>query len=45
RRVVVVINDRGPFVKDRIIDVSFAAAKKLELLKTGTARVKLKILN
>ena len=33
------INDRGPFVRGRIIDLSYAAAKELGLLEPGTARV------
>ena len=37
--VEVVINDRGPHSKNRIIDVSGAAAKKLGLVDSGTARV------
>ncbi|MBL7995430.1 septal ring lytic transglycosylase RlpA family protein [bacterium] len=37
------INDRGPFVKDRIIDVSLAAAKELDMLGTGTAEVRVDI--
>ena len=37
---VVRINDRGPFIPGRIIDLSYAAAKKLKMLKKGTARVK-----
>ena len=41
RHVVVRINDRGPFVKGRIIDLSYAAAKKLGMLKTGTAPVRI----
>jgi rare lipoprotein A len=41
RSVVVKINDRGPFVKGRIIDLSYAAAKKLGMLKKGTALVKI----
>jgi rare lipoprotein A len=39
RSVVVRINDRGPFSKGRIIDVSRAAAKKLGMIGTGVARV------
>jgi rare lipoprotein A len=39
RSVVVRVNDRGPFHKGRIIDLSWAAAKKLGLDKTGTAPV------
>jgi rare lipoprotein A len=38
--VVVRINDRGPFVKGRIIDVSKAAASSLGMLGSGTARVR-----
>lgn len=39
REVIVKINDRGPFVKDRLIDLSYAAAKKLGIHATGTAKV------
>ncbi len=39
--VVVRINDRGPFIKGRIIDLSRAAAKRLNLIETGTAPVRL----
>ena len=42
--VVVRINDRGPFKDNRIIDVSLAAAKALELIGTGTAPVRLEVL-
>jgi len=41
KSVVVRINDRGPFVKNRIIDLSYTAGKKIGLDKTGTAPVKL----
>ncbi|KJH79311.1 septal ring lytic transglycosylase RlpA family protein [Pseudomonas sp. KSR10] len=40
KTVVLRVNDRGPFYSDRIIDLSFAAAKKLGYAETGTARVK-----
>jgi peptidoglycan lytic transglycosylase len=40
RAVVVRINDRGPFAKDRIIDVSKAAAKALGMVKDGVANVR-----
>ena len=43
-RVVVRINDRGPFIKDRIIDLSRRAAERLGIIDTGTAQVGLKIL-
>ena len=41
RSVVVRINDRGPFTKGRIIDLSYAAAKKIGMLEDGIARVRL----
>jgi rare lipoprotein A len=41
KSVIVRINDRGPFVRGRIIDLSYAAGKKLGLDITGTAPVKL----
>ncbi len=39
RSVILRINDRGPFTKDRILDMSKAAAKKLGIIETGTATV------
>jgi rare lipoprotein A len=39
RQVIVKINDRGPFHENRIIDLSYAAAKKLAILGTGTGLV------
>lgn len=39
KTVIVKVNDRGPFVSNRLLDLSYAAAKKLDMLKTGTARV------
>lgn len=44
RSVVVRINDRGPFVEDRLIDVSSGAAKHLGMIQSGTARVMLELL-
>lgn len=41
-RAVVRVNDRGPFAGNRIIDVSYAAAKKLGMLGTGTAPVEIR---
>ncbi|GGA78654.1 hypothetical protein GCM10011369_20720 [Neiella marina] len=41
QQVVVRVNDRGPFHRGRIIDLSYAAAHKLGMLKTGTAAVKI----
>ena len=44
RKVVVRINDRGPFVGDRIIDLSYTAAAKLDMLLAGTAPVEIRVL-
>jgi rare lipoprotein A len=44
KSAVVRINDRGPFVKGRIIDLSFAAANKLEMSETGVAPVRITVL-
>ena len=41
--VVVRINDRGPFKEDRIIDLSYGAAKKLGMIPTGTTQVRLEV--
>ena len=43
--VVVTINDRGPHSKKRIIDLSLAAAKRLDLVKAGVGSVRLETLN
>jgi len=44
RQVTVRINDRGPFLKDRIIDLSYAAAKMLDMVGPGTARVRIEVI-
>jgi rare lipoprotein A len=44
KSTVVRINDRGPFVKNRIIDCSYVAGKRLGLDKSGIAKVKLEVL-
>lgn len=44
RSVRVRINDRGPYVKHRILDVTWAAAKQLDMLGDGTAKVELRVL-
>lgn len=41
---VVRVNDRGPFTKGRIIDLSFEAARRLDMISEGTARVELTVL-
>jgi rare lipoprotein A len=45
RKVVVRINDRGPFVGDRIIDLSYTAAAKLDMLLQGTAPVEVRVIS
>lgn len=44
KSVIVTINDRGPFAKKRIIDLSRKAASQLGIIKKGHAKVQLKIL-
>ncbi|HEB76050.1 MAG TPA: septal ring lytic transglycosylase RlpA family protein [Nitrospirae bacterium] len=44
RSVVVKINDRGPFIRGRDIDLSYGAAKKIGLIGRGTARVRVEYL-
>lgn len=41
KSVIVRVNDRGPFHQSRIIDLSYSAAYKLNMLKTGTANVRI----
>ncbi len=45
KSVIVRINDRGPFKDDRLIDLSYAAAKKIELVGSGTAAVKIELID
>jgi rare lipoprotein A len=45
RSVVVRINDRGPFIKNRLIDLSYAAARQLGYEQQGTARVRVQTLD
>jgi rare lipoprotein A len=45
RSVVVKVNDRGPFVHDRVIDLSYAAAAKLDMLNDGKADVYIEALS
>lgn len=44
KTITVRINDRGPFVKSRILDVSRRAARQLGLIVPGTARVRITVL-
>jgi len=45
RSVIVKINDRGPFVKNRLIDLSYAAALKLGVVGSGTAPVEVRAID
>ncbi|WP_455376481.1 septal ring lytic transglycosylase RlpA family protein [Kaarinaea lacus] len=44
KQVIVKVNDRGPFVDGRIIDLSYAAAQKLGVVRNGTAEVSIKVI-
>lgn len=41
KSVTVKVNDRGPYVKGRVIDLSWASAQKLGLIRAGVAKVKI----
>ncbi len=45
RSIVVRVNDRGPFVGNRLIDLSYTAAAKLDMLVAGTAMVEVRVLD
>lgn len=42
--IEVVVNDRGPFIKGRVLDLSYEAAKKLGMINKGIAKVKYEVL-
>lgn len=44
KSVVLRVNDRGPFAKDRVVDLSYAAAQELDVVRPGTARVRVEAL-
>ena len=44
KSLILRINDRGPYVKGRILDCSYGAAKKLDFLLQGTAKVRIEII-
>ncbi len=44
RSVRVKVNDRGPFVEGRILDLSLGAARRLDMVEEGVARVKIRII-
>jgi len=43
RSVIVRVNDRGPFVRGRVVDVSYSAAKQLGMIDRGVAKVKIDV--
>lgn len=45
RTVTVRVNDRGPYVSGRIVDLSRAAAAEIDMLESGTALVEMKVVN
>ena len=45
KSVIVRVNDRGPFVHNRIIDLSYAAALKLDMVRDGTSLVEVTAIN
>ncbi|WP_019277806.1 septal ring lytic transglycosylase RlpA family protein [Vibrio coralliilyticus] len=45
KTAIVRVNDRGPFHEGRIIDLSFAAATKLDVVRTGTANVSIEVIS
>lgn len=45
RSVIVRVNDRGPFVGRRLIDVSLGAAQEIQMIRSGTAQVRLEIVS
>ena len=44
RSITLRVNDRGPFVEGRIVDVSRKAAQELQMIGAGTARVRITVL-
>jgi rare lipoprotein A len=43
KSVLVRVNDRGPWVSGRLIDLSYAAAKKIDMIQRGVVKVKIEI--
>jgi len=44
KSLILRINDRGPYVKGRILDCSYGAAKKLDFINQGTTNVKIEVI-
>lgn len=45
KQAIVRVNDRGPFIEGRIIDLSYLAATKLDIVKKGTAKVEVEVID
>lgn len=45
KTIIVRVNDRGPFHEGRVIDLSYAAADKLDIVKSGTAKVEVELIH
>lgn len=45
KKVIVRVNDRGPFVGDRILDLSEGSARAIDMVGTGTAKVRIELIN
>lgn len=45
KSVLVKVNDRGPFVKGRVLDLSYSAAKEIDMVRSGMAKVKIEIID
>ena len=44
KKIIVKVNDRGPFISGRVLDLSYAAAQKLGFVNAGTAEIKARVL-
>ncbi len=45
KKVTVRINDRGPFVRNRILDLSYAAAREIGMIDSGTAEIEARVIH
>jgi rare lipoprotein A len=45
RSVIIRVNDRGPFIDERIVDLSYAAAQRLRIIEKGSELVKIEMVN
>lgn len=45
RTVIVTVNDRGPYYGNRVLDLSYSAAKQLDMMKTGHAQVAYRVIS